>query len=312
MKHILVALSTCLLASAAYGTQQVPEKLLYKGQEYRLACVPLEKYFDANHPKPAGLRATNTACTRGYVGTWEIKDKKLYLKSLGRFRPGRSIQEIPFSLVFKDQELPVEATWYTGVLRMPHGERIGAVRLIPTSLWQEDLYISVSGYGTSHQLYEKDLYLGVVRGNIVSEHLVDNKAEGATRSVCDWGWVASGSAPIKDDLKWYDLRFVASDAFSQYKESGKSFRTRGVYHNSEEKMERRLWIPPTLATQLSVIMLKSMPENCEPKQWQHVEVKAHFQKEPSGYSLHVDSIRPLKPGETMHHPDFKPPHKLPE
>ena len=80
MKRFLIVLSIGLMASTTYGTPQFPEKLLYRGQEYRLACVPLEKYFDANHPKPTEFRSGNTACRRGYVGTWEVKDSQLYLR----------------------------------------------------------------------------------------------------------------------------------------------------------------------------------------------------------------------------------------
>lgn len=43
MKFFLVLSSVCLLVSTAYGTPQFPERLLYKGTEYRLACAPLEK-----------------------------------------------------------------------------------------------------------------------------------------------------------------------------------------------------------------------------------------------------------------------------
>ena len=128
----------------------------------------------------------------------------------------------------------------------------------------------------------------------------------------DRGWVASGSGPIKDDLKWHDLRDVTSKAFSRYRESGKSFRTRGIYWTDEKNEVRRLWVPPTLATDLSVVMLKSVPGDYEGRLWQHVEIKAHFEKESGDYSVHVDSIRPLEPGETMHHRDFKPPGKLAE
>ena len=311
MKRVLTALSVCLMASTAYGTQQTPEKLLYKGQEYRLACVPLEKYFDANHPKPAEMRQTSTNCWRGYVGTWEIKDKKLYLQSLARFRGSRSMEEIPCSLVFKDQKPPIEATWYTGVLRCPQGKILRWDRLIPQSLSEQDLYISASRGGTFH-IYEKDLYFGVVRGNIVSEYLVDNKGKGATQSIRDWGWVASGPGPVKDDLKWHDLRDVTAEAFSKYKKSGNSFLTRGVYVNSEESKTTRLWVLPTPATRLAVTILESVPQVYKGRMWQHVEIKAHLEKESGEYSLHVDSIRPLKPGETMHHCDFKPPEKLVE
>jgi hypothetical protein len=312
MKHLLIALSVCFLASAAYGTRQVPEKILYKGQEYQLACVPLEKYFDANHPKPAELRATSTACTRGYVGTWEIKDKKLCLKSLGRFSSSRPIQEIPFSLVFKDRKPPVEAAWYTGVLRMPHGEMLRTARMMVYSAdYDDDLYAGFQR-ANAFWIHERDIYIRVEQGNVVSEHIVDNKGKGATQSIRDWGWVASGSGPIKDDFKWHDFRDVASDAFSQYKQSGKSFRTRCIFWTDEKHEKAMLWIPATPATEPVWMQPKSMPENYTGEAGEHLEIEAHFERDSSGCSQHVDSVRPLKPGETMHHPDFKPPEKVPE
>jgi len=86
IKHLLIAFSFCFLASIAYDTKQEPEKILYKEQDYLLANLPLEKYFDVNHPRPMELNQTRTSVWRGYIGTWEIKDKKLYLKSLERQR----------------------------------------------------------------------------------------------------------------------------------------------------------------------------------------------------------------------------------
>lgn len=308
MKHLLIALSVCLLASTAYGTRQEPEKILYKGQEYRLACVPLEKYFDANHPKPKELRQTRTSCWRGYIGTWEIKDKTLYLKSIGRHRD-ESMQEIPLSLVFKGQKPPIKATWYTGVLRIPLGKILRTGRMVVYSIhYDEDLH---AGFQRANVfwIYERDLYIRVERGKIISEHLVDNKVKGATQSIRDWGWVVSGSGPVKDDFKWHDLRDVASEAFSQYKESGKSFRTRGILWTDEKNETAILWVPATPTTEPVWMPPKSMPENYAGKAGEHLEIKAHFEKEPAGCSLHVDSARPLKPGETMHYPRFRPTNK---
>lgn len=308
MKNLLIALSFCLLASEAYGTLQVPEKILYKGQEYQLACVPLEKYFDANHPKPAKLHGTSSACVRGYVGTWEIKDKKLYLRSLERPRR-EPREEIPLSLVFEDRKPPIEATWYTGVLRMPHGEMLRTAAMVVYSLDHDnDLYAGFER-GPTFWIYEKDIYIRVERGNVVSEYFVDNKGKGAAQSVRDWGWVASGSGPVKDDFKWHDFRDVVSEGFSQYKKSGKSFRTRCVFWEDKKRKEEMLWVPATPVTELIGMSPKSMPKNYAPKTGEHLEINAHFEKEAAGYSLHVGSVRPLKPGETMHHPEFKPPDK---
>lgn len=245
----------------------------------------------------------------------------MYLKSLWgpwrggpfwRIEGGEPEGEIPFSLVFKGQKSPIKATWYTGVLRLLHGERVGSVPFVvrPRYPIVEDLYISAARYGPGHTLYETDTYLGVVQGNIVSEHLVNNKAQGASQSVRDWAWVASGSGPIKDDLKWYDLRDVTSTAFSRCKKPRKSFRTRGIYYIDEKRTMPRLWIPPTLATPRLVVELKSLPGDYEGGNLQHVQIEARFEEESADHCiLHVDSIRPLKPGETMHHPDFKPPEK---
>lgn len=308
MKHFLITLSICLLASTAYGTKQEPEKILYNGQEYGLANVPLEKYFDVNHPKPVELHQTRTSLWRGYVGTWEIKDETLYLKSLGRHR-NRSMQEIPLSLVFKGQKAPIKATWYTGVLRIPLGEMLQTARMMVYSgHYDEDLH---AGFQRADyfDIYERDLYIRVEQGSIISEHLVDNKEKGATQSIRDWGWVMSGSGPVKDDFKWHDLRDVVSEVFSQYKESGKSFRTRGIFWTDNKNEKATLWIPATPATEPVWIQSMSMPKNYAGKTGEHLEIKAHFEKEPAGFSLHVDSACPLIPGETMHHPEFKPPNK---
>ncbi|MHC4700880.1 MAG: hypothetical protein ACYTFQ_09920 [Planctomycetota bacterium] len=291
MKHLLVGLSVCLLASTAHGTAQIPEKLLYKGKEYRLTSLPLEKYFDAERGKPKQLRPTSTACWRGYVGTWEVTDKTLYLKSLGRYRGGGSYEEIPFSVCFKDRKPPIMADWFTGALRLPQGKMLRYVHM------------------DFESIYEKDLYIGIRKGKVVSETLIDNKGKGATRSTSDLQWVALAPKPVRDDFKWTDARVVASEAFLRFKESGKSFCTRGIYYGNYVAESPRLRIPQTPTTRPVTILLDLLPEDYTARAGQHVEIKAHYEKDSGDYSLHVDSIRPLKPGETMHHPNFKPPAK---
>ena len=313
MKRFCILLSVCFLASTAWGTAQAPEKILYKGKEYRLTCFPLEEYFDANHPKPKEFRPTSTACWRGYIGTWEIKQKALYLKSLGRDRSEldrktlelkKKIEKIPLSLVFKDRKPPIKATWYSGALRIPQGRMLRG------------------GYSSFSAIYERDLYIGVKAGEVISEHLVDNKGKGATLSRADLQWMALASKPVKDDFKWHDARVVASDAFAEFRESGKLFRTRGMYCKDPSRFQlyrqattepvgipAKLMIHSTPTTPTVVISLKSTLDHRVRRSGEHVEIKAHFEKEPDGYFLRVDSMRPLKRGETMHHPDFKPPDK---
>lgn len=54
----------------------------------------------------------STACWRGYVASWELKDKKLYLVDVnGKFR--------------LKQKAPLFANWFSGEIIVPAGEYIG-------------------------------------------------------------------------------------------------------------------------------------------------------------------------------------------
>ena len=47
-----------------------------------MTCEPLKEYLAE---KSINFPLINTACWRGYIGSWEIKDNKLYLISLDDF-----------------------------------------------------------------------------------------------------------------------------------------------------------------------------------------------------------------------------------
>jgi hypothetical protein len=65
-------------------TAQATDILHYDGDEYQLHSEPLEDYFEQNPPRPE-IEATCTACGRGYIATWRIKEGKLYLTHLNSF-----------------------------------------------------------------------------------------------------------------------------------------------------------------------------------------------------------------------------------
>jgi len=97
-------------------------------------------------PDPDGRLGTrSTACWRGYIGTWQVEDDRLYLAALeGRYR-------LVGPRLF--------AEWFTGLLRVPQG---------PVSH-----YVHM-GFETT---FERELYLQVVDGVVVDREMV-NDAEG--------------------------------------------------------------------------------------------------------------------------------------
>lgn len=86
----------------------------------------------------------STACWRGYLGTWEIKDDRFYLVRLaGRFRVRGGA--------------PIHADWFSGVLRVPMGEVLQYVHM---------------GFGS---VYEQELHIKVENGVVVMTRTIDNR-----------------------------------------------------------------------------------------------------------------------------------------
>ena len=142
-------------------TAQRSDKLIYKGNEYELASEPLYPYL-----KGTGIRLVqiSTACHRGYVAEWLVEDDKLFLTDFNAFIPNKDtdknwvnkdeIEEVGLEYLFPNQD-KVFAEWFSGVLRVPHGEMIRYVH---------------QGYAS---IYEKELYLRFVNGKYVSYREID-------------------------------------------------------------------------------------------------------------------------------------------
>lgn len=121
-------------------TAQVSEKLLFNGQQLRLCEVPLNAYFALTGAAPK-FRAETSACWRGYVGTWDIQDSRLYLIDIGGcYADGSPITLESLFPGFPDR---VFAHWYSGALRVPQGELLKYRHMGWASTFESDLLIEV-------------------------------------------------------------------------------------------------------------------------------------------------------------------------
>jgi hypothetical protein len=135
-------------------TAQSGETLFYKGEELRMATEPLNQYL--SEKSDIKFVCNFTSCWRGYYGTWEIIDNKLYLIQLEAYIEG--YEKVDLNYLFPGQN-KVFANWFSGEIRIPQGERLHYVHM---------------GYGT---LYEKDLYLVFENGKLVNQYVLDNQAK---------------------------------------------------------------------------------------------------------------------------------------
>ncbi len=129
-------------------TAQVPETLIHNGTEYALCVEPLNKYIKQQRPD-IRFAWNDTSCWRGYEGTWEIKDGKLYLVDLvGCLRGDKQYPPNDpdlFAKLFPDSVgTGLFADWFTGQLRCPFGEMLEYVHAAYASTFEHELLIDIS------------------------------------------------------------------------------------------------------------------------------------------------------------------------
>ena len=91
-------------------TTQVKEGIIFDGVQYSLISPPLMPDSIMQEKKSLKSYTESTACWRGYVGTWEIKDYKLYLVDLSS--PNYELVRTP----------PIFADWITDKLMFTTGK----------------------------------------------------------------------------------------------------------------------------------------------------------------------------------------------
>ena len=134
-------------------TAQVPERLIFEGEEVDLLSNPLSAYFALGGVNP-GFSPSSTALWRGYVGTWEILNDRLYLVALeGDLSTG---EEANLASVFPGFSDRVFAHWFSGRLRIPQGKMLNYVH---------------GGYAST---FERDVFLSLQNGVVVAQRVQVN------------------------------------------------------------------------------------------------------------------------------------------
>lgn len=137
-------------------TAQVSEVLHYEGQKLAMMDNPLGDYFSLRGHWPR-FQGPSTALWRGYVGTWEVREGRLYLIGIrAQLEDGTTVT---LETLFPGYPERVFAHWFTGKLRVPQGRMTKYVH---------------QGYQTQ---YQADLFLHVEKGVLVSNELVRNGPE---------------------------------------------------------------------------------------------------------------------------------------
>jgi len=136
-------------------TAQAQERLIYEGEETSMAFCPPLPLKNKRIKENGENFIHSTGCWRGYVGSWEIKEGHFYLIGLSG----------NYELIGKE---PLFADWFSGVIRIPKGERLGYVHM---------------GFGS---VYEKELHIKILNGVVVDYREISNR--GKKHSLGEIGW----------------------------------------------------------------------------------------------------------------------------
>lgn len=177
-------------------TALMPEILLYKGQKLALCDQPLYPYLTklpkARRPKFA---ACSTACRRGYVGTWEIRDGWLYLISIeGSLETPDGFPDATLKTAFPWVKETLLAKWFSETVRCPEGRMLSYAH---------------AGYASE---YERDRMFYFEKGQLIEEFVVLNPplpiiyhiAPDGSRT-CVEGLNSNSDYAIEDPLKGEDF-----------------------------------------------------------------------------------------------------------
>lgn len=121
-------------------TAQIAEVLVFEGVTHHMLATPLDDFFKLGGHNP-GFQANNTALWRGYVGSWEIVDHRLYLTQLrGRLKSGL---DASMGSVFPGFEVRVFAHWFSGTIRLPMGKLLQYVHSGFASRYERDVFLEI-------------------------------------------------------------------------------------------------------------------------------------------------------------------------
>jgi hypothetical protein len=211
-----------ILSSLCSATTQIQDRIIYDDNEYfgDYEEFPLEDYWSEENPKPECLSMGSTACWRGYIATWEIRNGSLFLKSLGKENlPSENETPIPLTNVFPNANGTVLADWFSGVLDCTRGPEI-----------KENAFISI--------------YKGKVIG---SRKATWEQLKNPSDKDLSWNSLLPSNEKAGEirNRMWrlQSTRWIDGDGMFDWDGpalSGKSFRLRGIYFPGG-----RLWTAKT-------------------------------------------------------------------
>jgi len=128
---------------------QIPDILILDGAKMDLYSNPLESYWEVTSKKRPAFQATES-CKRGYVATWELHNHLLILRGIegsvqvSNFIFWKKIIPYAWKMLFpKVESNGVVASWFTGKIRIPQGNKLFYVHHAYDTRFEREIIITI-------------------------------------------------------------------------------------------------------------------------------------------------------------------------
>ena len=149
----------------SFGTAQIPDRLIYKGDTLSLFAIPLGQLPQRELLTPKSLFGGKgcffTACWRNYIATWSIEDDKLYLVSIRNACYPTELKNVVASYKAKADSIGTEyadlkklfpdkyingkvlADWVTDTIIAPKGKLLHYIHMGFESIYKKETEFTV-------------------------------------------------------------------------------------------------------------------------------------------------------------------------
>lgn len=163
MKEFRLILTMCitLISLEVFATAQYGDILIDGKDTIEIYSNPLEVYLENKKSRTINgydLEMTSTACYRGYLATWELKNDSLFLIEI---RNGCSsmdnMEPEYFNLKKEFGSDIVFANWVTQVLYIPYGEILKYYHAGYSSIFEKEKYIYLTNGKLDSVSYQNNI-----------------------------------------------------------------------------------------------------------------------------------------------------------
>lgn len=116
-RYCLLFCCFALSLSASGSNVQDKDSLKIDRKYYSIDAAPLESYYKkTGKPRPSSFKVGCSTNWRGYLASWLLKNKTLYLTELHKPDGCRGYKKMWMFSVFPFKRKPIKASWFTGTI----------------------------------------------------------------------------------------------------------------------------------------------------------------------------------------------------